>query len=169
MEDFILRLPQNHNQLSSRHKGKKNKREEEVEMNAPFLRRELQINGIYKELVWPAIKGRPKATSVLFFVCVCVFVSLMSACMSWQSGRCWHDDTNTLHTFSALTLLGFTTWIEQRDFEESVSHKVSFNVGVCDITTWDEMSGWAGVMYCIFSLDVPSLERRQQGWTVIAG
>ena len=64
---------------------------------------------------------------------VFVFVSLMSACMSWKSGRCWHDDTNTLHTFSALTLLGFTTWIEQRDFEESVSNKADSTVQVCDV------------------------------------
>lgn len=58
---------------------------------------------------------------------------------------------NTLHTFSALTLLGFTTWIEQQDFKESFCHKVSFNVGVCDIMAWDVRLGRWCTVYLVWA------------------
>lgn len=136
--------PQNHNHLSSLDKGYKKRA---ANQKALFPRMELWISGIYKELVWPAIKIRPKATNVLS-LCMCV----LDVCMhDWQSGRCWHDKKNTLHTFSALTLLGFTTWIEQQDFKESFSHKVSFNVGVCDIMAWDVRLGRWWTVYLVWA------------------
>lgn len=89
------------------------------------------------------------------FLSVCVCPWCLPACPG-KVGAAGTTTSTHSHTFSALTLPGFTMWIELRDFEESISSKASFAAGGgggCDVKTWDGgVGGWCTV-YLVWTLD----------------
>ena len=91
------------------------------------------------------------------FLSVCVCVSLMSACMSWQSGRCWHNDINTLTHILSFDLAWFyyvnrAAGLWGIHFQQG-QLCCGGRGGGCDVKTWDGgVGGWCTV-YLVWTLD----------------
>lgn len=81
----------------------------------------------------------------MFCLCVCVCPWCLAACPGKVGAAGTATQTHSTHS-QLWPCSAFTTWIERRDFEESISHKAGFTVGACDVMTWDvRVGGWCTV------------------------